>query len=71
MDKIFRCTVIHGTPTMYVDLIKVQKERLLDIHPEIAVSGGAPCSPHLFNQMIDVLGVKKVKVSIIIKYKSL
>lgn len=62
--KCFRCTVINGTPTMFVDLVKVQRERIEDIHPEIALSGGAPCSPHLFNEMIDVLGVKKVKVLI-------
>lgn len=48
---------------MYVDLVRVQKERKEKISPEIAVSGGAPCSPSLFKDMLNVLGLKKVKVS--------
>lgn len=60
----FRCTVIHGTPTMYVDLVNVQKERQEEIEVEIAVSGGAPCSPHLFSEIKNILKVKKVKVCI-------
>ncbi|XP_018564379.1 acyl-CoA synthetase family member 2, mitochondrial isoform X2 [Anoplophora glabripennis] len=55
------CTIIHGTPTMYVDLVRVQKERREKISPEIAVAGGAPCSPSLFKDMLNVIGVKKVK----------
>ncbi|KAF7264300.1 hypothetical protein GWI33_000341, partial [Rhynchophorus ferrugineus] len=56
-----KCSVIYGTPTMYVDLIKQQKERNEDINPEIAVSGGASCSPHLFREMKNILKVHKVK----------
>ncbi|XP_030755419.1 medium-chain acyl-CoA ligase ACSF2, mitochondrial-like isoform X2 [Sitophilus oryzae] len=56
-----KCSVIHGTPTMYVDLINRQKVRKEDISPEIAVCGGASCSPHLFRQMSELLKVKKVK----------
>ncbi|XP_018564375.1 acyl-CoA synthetase family member 2, mitochondrial-like [Anoplophora glabripennis] len=55
------CTIIHGTPTMYVDLVRVQKERREKISPEIAVTGGAPCSPSLFKDMLNVIGLKKVK----------
>ncbi|KAJ8917664.1 hypothetical protein NQ315_005111 [Exocentrus adspersus] len=55
------CSIIHGTPTMYVDLVRVQKERKEKIAAEIAVSGGAPCSPSLFKDMLTVLGVNKVK----------
>lgn len=54
--------MIIGTPTMYVDLVDKQKARNEDINPEIAISGGAICSPHLFKQMKDVLNLKKVKV---------
>ncbi|XP_050307265.1 medium-chain acyl-CoA ligase ACSF2, mitochondrial-like isoform X1 [Anthonomus grandis grandis] len=56
-----KCTVIYGTPTMYVDLINRQKVRKEIISPEIAVSGGAHCSVNLFKEMKEVLGVKKVK----------
>lgn len=57
-----KCTIIHGTPTMYVDLLRVQKERQEDIYPEIAVVGGSPCSPHLFSSILDGLNLKKIKV---------
>lgn len=50
---------------MYVDLIHRQQERNEDISPEIAVSGGAICPQHLFEQMLTVLHVKKVKVGIL------
>lgn len=47
---------------MYVDLVHKQEERKENISPEIAVSGGALCAPHLFKKMLNVLNVKKVKV---------
>ncbi|XP_066257129.1 medium-chain acyl-CoA ligase ACSF2, mitochondrial-like [Euwallacea similis] len=56
-----KCTVIIGTPTMYVDLVNRQKSRTESINPEIAVTGGACCSPHLFKEMKEVLNLKKVK----------
>lgn len=56
-----KCTIIYGTPTMHVDLVDVQKKRKENINAEIAVTGGALCSVHLFKSMLDVLKVKKVK----------
>lgn len=57
-----KCTVIHGTPTMYVDLINKQKELSLPIETaKYAVTGGAACSPQLFENIKNVLGLKKVK----------
>lgn len=47
---------------MFVDLINTQLRRKEEIHPEIAVAGGAPTSPHLFKQMLEVLKVRAVKV---------
>lgn len=47
---------------MFIDLVKVQEQRKEDISPEIAVCGGAPNTPHLFQQILDVLRIKKVKV---------
>lgn len=48
---------------MYVDLVDLQEKRKEPISPEVAVVGGAPCSPHLFERIQQVLKVKKVKVS--------
>ncbi|XP_044268322.1 medium-chain acyl-CoA ligase ACSF2, mitochondrial isoform X2 [Tribolium madens] len=56
-----KCTIIHGTPTMYVDLVHKQEIRKENISPEIAVAGGALCAPHLFKKMLSVLNLKKVK----------
>ncbi|CAG9815402.1 unnamed protein product, partial [Phaedon cochleariae] len=55
------CTIIYGTPTMYVDLINIQKRRKEALNVEIALTGGASCSPQLFEDMLQVLKVKKVK----------
>lgn len=57
-----KCTVIHGTPTMYVDLIKKQKELKLALETaKMAVTGGAPCSPQLFLDIKNVLGLDHVR----------
>lgn len=60
----FRCTIIYGTPTMYVDLVARQKQLKLKLSTaEIAVTGGAPCSPQLFQDIKNVLDLRCVKVS--------
>ncbi|XP_059607714.1 medium-chain acyl-CoA ligase ACSF2, mitochondrial-like [Phlebotomus argentipes] len=56
-----KCSVINGTPTMHVDLVRKQKELQLDLEAEIAVSGGALCPPQLLRDMKSELGLKKVK----------
>nr|XP_023023625.1 acyl-CoA synthetase family member 2, mitochondrial-like [Leptinotarsa decemlineata] len=56
-----KCTIVYGTPTMFVDLIELQKARKEKLHIEIALCGGASCSPQLFKYMLDVLKVRKVK----------
>ncbi|XP_023301666.2 medium-chain acyl-CoA ligase ACSF2, mitochondrial [Lucilia cuprina] len=57
-----KCTVIHGTPTMYVDLIKKQRELNLPLTTlKMAVTGGAPCSPQLFLDMKSVLNLQEVR----------
>lgn len=47
---------------MYVDLVNIQKQLNLELNAEIALSGGAVCSPHLFKQMKAILKLKRVKV---------
>ncbi|XP_035779450.1 medium-chain acyl-CoA ligase ACSF2, mitochondrial-like isoform X1 [Anopheles albimanus] len=57
-----RCSVILGTPTMYVDLVRRIVETGAQLEtPEIAVTGGATCSPKLFADIKNALGVRKVK----------
>lgn len=57
-----KCTVVYGTPTMYVDLLAKQQELGVQVTtPEIAVTGGAACTPELFRKIRDNLKVKKVK----------
>ncbi|XP_053960303.1 medium-chain acyl-CoA ligase ACSF2, mitochondrial-like [Anastrepha ludens] len=57
-----KCTVIHGTPTMYVDLIKKQRELQLPLKTaKMAITGGAACSPQLFLDIQNVLGLDHVR----------
>ncbi|KAJ6649642.1 Medium-chain acyl-CoA ligase ACSF2, mitochondrial [Pseudolycoriella hygida] len=57
-----RCSVILGTPTMYVDLIAKQRELNLPIEStEIAITGGAPCPPQLFRNIQSTFNLKSVK----------
>lgn len=55
--------MIHGTPTMYVDLIAKQKELNFPIETtEIAVTGGSPCPPQLFRNIKSTFNLNSVKV---------
>ncbi|XP_058447930.1 medium-chain acyl-CoA ligase ACSF2, mitochondrial isoform X1 [Malaya genurostris] len=57
-----KCTAIYGTPTMYVDLINKVRETGFKLPSvDLAVTGGATCSPKLFKDILNVLGVQKVK----------
>ncbi|EDS37635.1 AMP dependent coa ligase [Culex quinquefasciatus] len=57
-----KCTVIYGTPTMYVDLVRRVREANIKLPPiDLAVTGGAICSPKLFEDIQEVLGVRQVK----------
>ncbi|XP_077285458.1 medium-chain acyl-CoA ligase ACSF2, mitochondrial-like [Arctopsyche grandis] len=57
-----KCTALTGTPTMYVDMLKRRQERgiILD-SPEMAITGGAPCSPKLFNKITQDFGVSHIR----------
>lgn len=58
-----QCSVVYGTPTMYVDLISKCAEMGAKFKTlEIAVTGGAICPPQLLLDMQETLGVKKLKV---------
>ncbi|XP_032591930.1 medium-chain acyl-CoA ligase ACSF2, mitochondrial isoform X2 [Drosophila grimshawi] len=54
-----KCTVIHGTPTMYVDLVVAQRKEQLPLGKiKKAITGGAPVSPQLILDVKQVLGVE-------------
>ncbi|XP_025203104.1 acyl-CoA synthetase family member 2, mitochondrial-like [Melanaphis sacchari] len=59
-----KCTILYGTPTMYIDLINASKE-LLDqgytfTTPEIGLCAGALCSPNLFKQIKTTFNLKRI-----------
>lgn len=57
-----KCTILHGTPTMHIDLInEVLKSNHKLYQIDMALSGGAPISPHTFKQMQTILNVNEVK----------
>lgn len=57
-----KCTVIYGTPTMWVDMIKYQKIHKLSIETaRIGVIGGSPCSPQLLKDITTFLKLKSIK----------
>ncbi|XP_058447932.1 medium-chain acyl-CoA ligase ACSF2, mitochondrial isoform X2 [Malaya genurostris] len=57
-----KCSAIYGTPTMYVDLVRQLRESNFKLPPiDLAVTGGARCSPKLFTEIQEALGVRQVK----------
>ncbi|XP_065085654.1 medium-chain acyl-CoA ligase ACSF2, mitochondrial-like [Ochlerotatus camptorhynchus] len=57
-----KCTAIYGTPTMYVDLVNKVRETNFELPPvDLAVTGGATCSPQLFADILGILKVRKAK----------
>ncbi|XP_017043963.1 medium-chain acyl-CoA ligase ACSF2, mitochondrial [Drosophila ficusphila] len=57
-----KCTMIHGTPTMYVDLVNTQKKLQVPLgRIKKAVTGGAIVSPQLIKDVRDVLRVESVR----------
>ncbi|XP_016972264.1 medium-chain acyl-CoA ligase ACSF2, mitochondrial [Drosophila rhopaloa] len=56
-----KCTIIHGTPTMYVDLVNTQKKLQVPLgRIKKAITGGAIVSPQLIKDVRQVLGVETV-----------
>ncbi|XP_069682962.1 medium-chain acyl-CoA ligase ACSF2, mitochondrial-like [Periplaneta americana] len=56
-----KCTIVYGTPTMYVDLVRAVdriKPSLTSL--QAALSTGSHCSQQLFEQMLDKLKVERV-----------
>ncbi|XP_070707805.1 medium-chain acyl-CoA ligase ACSF2, mitochondrial [Pempheris klunzingeri] len=58
-----RCTVIYGTPTMYVDMINqpdLDKHDLSSI--ELGIMAGSPCPPEIVKKVTSVMGIKGITI---------
>ncbi|XP_055711510.1 medium-chain acyl-CoA ligase ACSF2, mitochondrial-like [Phlebotomus papatasi] len=55
------CQVIYGTPTMYVDLVSKQREKMFDLRVKTAITGGALCPAQLCKDMKNVLKLERVQ----------
>ncbi|KAM9457487.1 medium-chain acyl-CoA ligase ACSF2, mitochondrial-like [Clarias gariepinus] len=59
-----KCTVIYGTPTMYIDLLSqrnVEKKNLSSL--ETGIMGGSSCPPEVTRRMISEMKVKEITVA--------
>ncbi|CAG9863662.1 unnamed protein product [Phyllotreta striolata] len=56
------CALLIGTPTMFSDLIAIQKELNLPISPKIAMPGGAGAPASLYTDVLKILHVKQVQI---------
>ncbi|XP_059049575.1 medium-chain acyl-CoA ligase ACSF2, mitochondrial [Achroia grisella] len=57
-----KCTIITGTPTMYIDLLAQMKIKGETPPPlRLAMAAGAPCSPQLIKNMQQYLNTESVK----------
>ncbi|CAH2229983.1 medium-chain acyl-CoA ligase ACSF2, mitochondrial isoform X1 [Pararge aegeria] len=57
-----KCSIITGTPTMYLDMLQyVKRKGELPINLRVALAAGAPCSPQLIRQINAQLKVESVK----------
>ncbi|XP_054755170.2 medium-chain acyl-CoA ligase ACSF2, mitochondrial-like isoform X1 [Lytechinus pictus] len=58
-----RCTVLYGTPTMFIDMMNQPVFKELDVSSLYSsIIGGAPVSPELLRQMTKGMGFKYIAV---------
>ncbi|KAJ1521383.1 hypothetical protein ONE63_003058 [Megalurothrips usitatus] len=55
-----KCSVLMGTPTMYVDLVRVVQEEGASVSAEVAMIAGSPITPQLAKRMDAALGVQRI-----------
>lgn len=59
----YRCQVVMGTPTMFVDMVDTQKLLHKDISSlELALMGGSACSPEVIQRTRQVFEISNVRV---------
>ena len=60
---MFRCTSVYGTPTMFVDMLRIQREKKFDLSSvETGVMAGAPCPQELCRNVVDEMNMKNFTV---------
>ena len=63
MCSLFRCTSVYGTPTMFVDMLRIQREKKFDLSSvETGVMAGAPCPQELCRNVVDEMNMKNFTV---------
>ena len=61
---INRCTSVYGTPTMFVDMLRIQREEKFDLGSvETGVMAGAPCPQELCRNVVEEMNMKNFTVS--------
>ncbi len=61
---IRRCTSIYGTPTMFVDMLKVQSEKKYNMESvETGIMAGSPCPKELCKSVMSDMNMKKFVVA--------
>ena len=61
--SLFRCTSVYGTPTMFVDMLRIQREKKFDLSSvETGVMAGAPCPQELCRNVVDEMNMKNFTV---------
>jgi len=60
----YRCHIISGTPTMYLDMIRLSEQDGRPSHEgDVAVTGGGPLVPQLGRDIMKKLNIKRLHVS--------
>uniref|UniRef100_A0A667X0M4 Medium-chain acyl-CoA ligase ACSF2, mitochondrial n=1 Tax=Myripristis murdjan TaxID=586833 RepID=A0A667X0M4_9TELE len=58
-----RCTVIYGTPTMFVDMLNQPDLAKYDLSSvEAGIMAGSPCPPEVVRKVIQTMGVKGLTI---------
>ncbi len=58
-----RCTSVYGTPTMFVDMLNVQKQKGFDMSSlETGIMGGAPAPVELCRNLVKHMNLKDFAV---------
>lgn len=58
-----RCTIVYGTPTMYVDMVNQPDISNYDLSSvEAGIMAGSPCPPDLIKKVISIMGVKGITI---------
>ncbi|KAL0984248.1 hypothetical protein UPYG_G00139030 [Umbra pygmaea] len=58
-----RCTVVYGTPTMYIDLLGQPDLKKFDLSSlETGIVAGSPCPSEVIKKVTDTIGIKELLI---------